>query len=94
MAKELKPYQIQAIKTQYTPGTRIELTDDMAYESIYAGMRGLVVAVDDLGDILMKWDNGRSLSLIPGVDSFKTITPEYEKANPPHITKRPKSQER
>ena len=26
----------------------------------------------------MKWDNGRSLSLIPGVDSFYTIQPSEE----------------
>ena len=35
--------------------------------------KGTVVGVDDAGQIMMKWDNGMSLSLIPGVDSFHTV---------------------
>lgn len=94
MGKELKPYQIQSIKARYAPGTRIELNDQMVGEMIPAGARGTVAFVDDIGSIHMKWDGSGSLALIPNVDDFKTITPEYEKANPPHVAKRPKQQER
>ena len=94
MEKELKPYQIQAIKARYTPGTRIELNDQMVGERIPAGARGTVSHVDDIGSVHMNWDGGGSLALIPNVDDFKVITPEYEKANPARIAKRPKQQER
>ena len=73
---------------------RIELTNGLVGERIPAGTRGTVTFVDDIGDVHMKWDGGGSLALIPNVDDFKVITPEYEKENPSHITKRPKSQER
>ena len=32
--------------------------------------------VDDMGSIHMHWDNGRTLALIPGEDSFRKLTPE------------------
>lgn len=37
------------------------------------GTRGKVVYVDDAGQIHVKWENGSSLALIPGVDKFKVV---------------------
>ena len=39
---------------------------------------GTVVGVDDQPALLMKWDNGSSLSLFPGEDSFSVVQPEME----------------
>ena len=80
MGQMLKPYQIQQIKERYKPGTRIELNDQMQGESIPAGMRGTVDMVDDIGDIHMKWDNGRTLGIVPGEDQFKVIAESPEES--------------
>ncbi len=69
-----KPWQIEYYKKTYPPGTRIELTSDMVGENIPAGTQGTVTVVDDIGSIHMAWDNGRSLAVIPGEDSFRKIT--------------------
>ena len=66
--------QVERIRNQYPPGTRLccdYMPDDP--RPIESGTLGTVQAVDDAGQLLMKWDNGRTLSLIPGVDSFHTV---------------------
>lgn len=38
------------------------------------------IGVDDAGHIMMHWDSGSTLSLIPGVDSFSKVSaPEKAK---------------
>ncbi|NNJ30571.1 DUF4314 domain-containing protein [Lacrimispora defluvii] len=66
--------QVQRIKEQYPKGTRIRLVGmDDPYAPIMPGTEGTVNFVDDAGQIHMKWDNDRSLALIPGEDSFSVI---------------------
>ena len=68
---------VDFIKEQYPPGTRIRLnTMEDPYAPIAPGTEGEVDFVDDIGTIHMKWDNGRSLALIPGEDSFTVLPPK------------------
>ena len=82
------------LRETYKPGVRIELNHMCSDpQPIPDGSRGTVVAVDDIGSIMMKWDNGRSLSLIYGEDSFRILSPDevnaerYEKKNHEFIRK-------
>lgn len=65
------------IKAEYPPGTRILLShmnDRLA--PVPDGTRGTVTHVDDIGQIFMHWDNGRSLPLNADEDSFRKLTDE------------------
>lgn len=65
------------IKRNYPTGTRIELEEMIdIYSPVKSGTRGTVRFVDSMGQIHMQWDNGRTLALIPGTDSFRKLTDE------------------
>ena len=66
--------QIDFVRAQYPPGTRVRLvamTDP--YAPVPAGTMGTVALVDDAGNIHMRWDNGQTLSLVPGEDRFRVV---------------------
>ena len=66
--------QVEFTRSCYPPGTRIDLSSmNNPYAPVESGTRGTVQYVDDAGQIGVAWDNGRSLSLIPGVDSFRKL---------------------
>ena len=69
--------EIEYYRSKYPVGTRICcdcMNDDP--RPIPPGTTGTVVGVDDLCSILVKWDNGRRLSLVPCTDSFHIIKQE------------------
>lgn len=65
--------EVEMIKKMYPIGTRIKLNYMEDNFSVPAGTTGTVDYVDDEGQIGMIWDNGRTLSLVYGVDSFSKI---------------------
>lgn len=73
---------VEMIRNHYPPGTRIELISmEDPYAPIPPGTKGTVAAVDDAGNLFMNWDDGRSLSVIPGEDNFKIIDAEQNRKN-------------
>ena len=69
--------QAKRSREQYPPGTRIELLGmEDPFSPIAPGTRGTVDHVDDAGQLHMRWDNGRTLAVIPGEDSFRKLTEE------------------
>ena len=68
---------IERTKEMYSNGTRIELNSLCNDErDMPKGLRGTVVGVDDQPSLLMHWDNAKTLSVFPGEDSFRKLTPE------------------
>ena len=61
----------------YPEGTRLVLNSmNDPYAPVPPGTRGTVDFVDDAGQIHMKWDNGRTLAIVPSEDDFRKLTDE------------------
>lgn len=69
----MRDYIIESLKKQFPVGSRVELIkmDDKQAPSI--GTRGTVKGVDDIGSIMVAWDNGSSLNVIYGEDECRLL---------------------
>ena len=43
------------------------------YTNLTEGDEGTITGVDGIGQIMVKWDNGSTLSIIPGIDKYEII---------------------
>lgn len=65
--------RVELLRKQYPKGTKIELLEMDDVQAPPIGTVGTVYGVDDLGSLLVRWENGSSLSVIDGVDRVKKI---------------------
>lgn len=65
--------RVAQLRNQYPNGTKIELVEMDDVQAPPVGTVGTVRGVDDLGSLLVRWENGSSLSVIDGVDKVKKI---------------------
>ena len=78
--------EIEYYRSRYPAGTRICcdcMSDDL--RPVPPGTTGTVVGVDDMCSIMVRWDNGQGLSLVPGVDSFHVISQEENPSEEPDM---------
>ena len=67
---------VERIKREYPVGCRVELCQMDDPQAPPIGTRGTVKGVDDIGSIMVKWDNGCGLSVAYGEDICRRIDDE------------------
>lgn len=64
------------LREKYPPGTRLELIHmEDKYAPVESGTRGTVRHIDDMAQIHMLWDNGRTLPINVDTDKFRVLSP-------------------
>ena len=69
---------LEFLRQEYPSGTRVRLIrmDDLQAPPL--GTKGTVTGVDDMGSLLVVWDNGSRLNVIYGVDEVRKLNKKTE----------------
>ena len=73
--------KVEILRQRYPEGTRICVDSMDDYCPIESGTCGTVEFVDDAGTLHCKFDNGRTLGVIPDVDNFHVVKQELSQTN-------------
>lgn len=69
----MRPEIIDSLKKKYPIGTRVELVHMDDPQAPAKGTLGTVKGVDDIGSLLVAWDNGGSLNVLYGIDEVRKV---------------------
>ena len=64
---------VERIRRDYPAGTRVELVRMDDPQAPPVGTKGTVLGVDDVGSILVAWDNGSGLNVAFGEDVCRKV---------------------
>ena len=59
---------LEDLRVRYPKGCRVELIKMDDSQAPQKGTKGTVLGVDDIGSIMVRWDNGSGLHVLYGVD--------------------------
>lgn len=65
--------KVMTLKSLYPNGTRVKLLEMEDPFAPPIGTLGTVIGVDDIGSILVSWDNGQSLNVLYGIDKIMKL---------------------
>ncbi len=65
--------EVERLRKQYPTGTRVELVEMDDPQAPPVGTKGTVYGVDDIGSILVDWDNGSGLNVAFGMDRVRKV---------------------
>ena len=65
--------QVEALRQKYPVGTRIELLEMDDPQAPPIGTEGTVLGVDDIGSLMVSWDNGSSLNVAYNIDRVRIL---------------------
>ena len=64
---------VERLREQYPDGTRVRLLSMDDPQAPPVGTKGIVRGVDDIGSIMVAWDNGCGLSVAYGEDICRKL---------------------
>lgn len=69
----MKKCILEELRKQYPVGSRVELIKMEDVQAPPIGTKGTVLGVDDIGSIMVAWDNGSSLNVVYSVDKVRML---------------------
>ncbi|HAR47658.1 MAG TPA: DUF4314 domain-containing protein [Firmicutes bacterium] len=69
----MKKCILEELRKQYPVGNRVELIKMEDVQAPPIGTKGTVLGVDDIGSIMVAWDNGSSLNVVYSVDKVRML---------------------
>ena len=69
----MKQSELESLRREYPIGARVVLEKMDDEQAPPIGTKGTVTGVDDIGSIMVKWDNGSSLNVAYGEDICKKL---------------------
>ena len=67
---------VERLRKSYPVGCRVELVRMDDPQAPPVGTRGTVLGVDDIGSVMVDWDNGGSLNVAYGSDICRKVAEE------------------
>ena len=64
---------LERLRKEYLEGTRVKLVEMDDLQAPPVGTQGTVTGVDDIGSIMVRWNNGSSLSVLYRVDKVQKL---------------------
>lgn len=65
--------EVRKAKETYIPGLRVCLVKMDDAQAPAVGTEGTVIGVDDIGSVMVAWDNDSSLSVLLGIDEIEIV---------------------